>query len=134
MVSYHRSSTTNSLLLLLLSLAATKHASNVSTSTLRAASNTACTSFHTICSTLSITTQWSLTLNRVSLVVLAATLSTVDALFGDGITEGLCESSLADLAADEVVYAVLEVVDLVDACDLGLVELFCGEYTLAMCS
>lgn len=75
-----------------------------------------------------------MTLNRVSLVVLAATLSTVDALFGDGITEGLCESSLADLAADEVVYAVLEVVDLVDACDLGLVELFCGEYTLAMCS
>ena len=134
MVSYHRSSTTNSLLLLLLSLASTKHASNVSTSTLRAASNTARTSLHTICSTLSIPTQWSLTLNRVSLVVLAAALSTIDTLFGDGITQGLCESSLADLAADEVVYAVLEVVDLVDACDLGLVELFCGEYTLAMCS
>jgi len=66
-----------------------------------------------------------LTLNRVALVVLAAAFGTVDALFGDGITEGLCEPSLADLAADEVVYAVLEVVDLVDACDLGLVELFC---------
>jgi len=75
-----------------------------------------------------------LTLNRVSFVILAAPLSTVDALFGDGITEGLCKSSFADLSADEVVYAVLEVVDLVDACDLGLVELFCGEEMLAMSS
>jgi hypothetical protein len=124
MVSYHRPSAINTLLLLLLSLATTEHTSNVPTGTLRASRKTARTSLNSIRSTLSIPTQRALSLNRLSLVILAAPLSTVDTFLGDGITEWLCDSSLADLAADEAVDAVLEVVDLGYACDFGLVEVF----------
>jgi len=38
----------------------------------------------------------------------------------------LKETALAELAADGGVDAVLELVDWLDAGDLGLVELFCG--------
>jgi hypothetical protein len=36
----------------------------------------------------------------------------------------LCETALADLAGDEAVNAVLELVDLGDAGDFGFVEVF----------
>lgn len=43
------------------------------------------------------------------------------------VSNGLCETALAYLSADEAVYAVLELIDLGDAGDFGLVEVFCGE-------
>lgn len=60
-------------------------------------------------------------------VVLALALSAVDALLGDGVADGLQQAVLAKLAGDEVVDAVLERVDLLDAGDLGLVEGVCWE-------
>jgi hypothetical protein len=65
-----------------------------------------------------------LCLDRIALVVLAAPLRTVNTFFGKGVADGLREASFADLAADEVVDAVLEVVDLGDACDFCFVEVF----------
>jgi hypothetical protein len=109
-------------LLLLLTLTTTKHASNVTPSALRASCNTARTALHSIRSTLAIATQWALSLDGLALFILAAAFSTIDTLFGDGVTEGLCDSSFANLAADEAVHTVLEVVDLGYACDFGLVE------------
>lgn len=60
-------------------------------------------------------------------VVLALALGAVDALLGDCVADGLQQAVLAKLAGDEVVDAVLELVDLLDAGDLGLVEGVCGE-------
>lgn len=57
-----------------------------------------------------------------ALVILALALGAVDALLGDHIANGLEETALADLAGSEVVHAVLESVDLLDAGDLALVE------------
>jgi hypothetical protein len=74
-----------------------------------------------------------LTLDRLALVILAAALSTVDAFFGDGVTERLGESSFADLATDKAVYAVLEVVDLGYACDFGFVEVLCRKMLETSC-
>lgn len=60
-----------------------------------------------------------------ALVVAALALGAVDALLGRHIADGLGEAALADLTGDEVVDAVLEGVDLLYACDFGLVEVFC---------
>ena len=58
-------------------------------------------------------------------LVLAAALSAVDALLGEGVADALQGTAFAELAANEVVDAILEVVDLVDACDFCFVEFFC---------
>lgn len=64
---------------------------------------------------------------RVAAVLaLALALGAVGALLGGEVADGLQEAALADLPADEVVDAVLEGVDLLDARDLGLVEVFWG--------
>lgn len=60
-----------------------------------------------------------------ALVVLAAPLGAVHAFLGCIVAQWLREPALADLAADEVVNAVLEVVDLVDTGNLCFVELVC---------
>lgn len=60
-------------------------------------------------------------------VILALALGAVDALLGDCVADGLQQAVLAKLAGDEVVDAVLELVDLLDAGDLGLVEGVCGK-------
>ena len=57
-------------------------------------------------------------------VVLALALGAVDALPGGHVADGLGEATLPDLAGDEVVDAVLKGIDLLDAGDLGLVEVF----------
>ena len=57
-----------------------------------------------------------------TLVVLALALGAVDALLGGHVADGLGEAALPELAGDEVVHAVLESIDLLDAGDLGLVE------------
>lgn len=57
--------------------------------------------------------------------VLAATLSTVDALLGEGIANALQSTAFAELAADEVVHIALSLVDGLDAGDFGLVEGVC---------
>lgn len=59
-------------------------------------------------------------------VVLALALGAVDALLGDGVADGLQQAVLAELAGHEVVDAVLQLVDLLDARHLGLVEGVCG--------
>ena len=87
-------------------------------------SHRARTTLHTIHSTLAISTQRSLTLDRVAMFVLSAALSAVDALFRECVADGLRKAALTNLAGDEVVDAVLEVVDLGDACHLGFVEVF----------
>jgi hypothetical protein len=61
---------------------------------------------------LSVSTERAGALDRVSVLVLAAAFSTIDALFRKGVADGLGQAALAYLAADEVVDAVLEVVDL----------------------
>jgi hypothetical protein len=75
---------------------------------------------------LSVATKWALALDRFAVLVFPTTLSAVDALLGDGVAERLCNTAFADLATDEAVYAILEVVDLVDASDFGFVEVFCA--------
>ncbi len=58
-------------------------------------------------------------------LVLAAALSTVDALLGEGIANALQSTAFAELATDEVVHVALGLVDRLDAGDLGLVEGVC---------
>ena len=58
-------------------------------------------------------------------LVLAAALSAVDALLGEGVANALQSTAFAELAADEVVDAILGLVDGLDAGDLGLVESVC---------
>ena len=58
-------------------------------------------------------------------VVFAAALCAVNALLAESVADGLQQATFADLAGGEVVDAVLEVVDLVDAGDFGLVEAVC---------
>jgi len=62
--------------------------------------------------------------NRPPFVILPCPLCTVDAFLGEVVTERLSKATLADLSAHETVGAVLEVVDLREACDFGLVEGF----------
>lgn len=59
-----------------------------------------------------------------TIVALALSLGSVDALLGRQVADGLQKTALADLATGEVVDAILEVVDLLDASDFGLVEVF----------
>jgi hypothetical protein len=58
-------------------------------------------------------------------VVLAATLSAVDTLLGESVSDALQSAALAELAGDEVVDTVLGLVDGLDASDFGLVESVC---------
>lgn len=58
-------------------------------------------------------------------IVLALSLGTVDALLRCEVADGLQEATLADLPGDEVVYAVLKRVDLLNARHFGLVECVC---------
>lgn len=58
-------------------------------------------------------------------VVFAATLSAVDALLGESVADALQGAALAELAGDEVVDAILGLVDGLDAGDFGLVEGVC---------
>ena len=63
-----------------------------------------------------------------SVVVLALALCTVGSLLRDEIANGLEQATLANLAGDEVVDAVLQVIDLLDTGDLGLAKLlYCAE-------
>jgi hypothetical protein len=55
-------------------------------------------------------------------VVFASTLSAVHAFLGESVTYALQRAAFAELAADEVVDAVLGFVDGLDAGDFGLVE------------
>lgn len=55
-------------------------------------------------------------------LVFTLALGAVDAFLGEGIADGREKTVLADLAGDEAVHAVLEGVDLFDACYFGLVE------------
>ena len=103
---------------------APKNTPNPPPSALCPTSNTTPRPLEPIDSPLSIPTQRALTLDRPPLFVLATPLSAVDTLLGEGIADGLGDAAFAELAADEVVDAVLEVVDLVDAGDFGFVELF----------
>lgn len=62
---------------------------------------------------------------RRARLVFAAALGAVDAFLGDSIADGLQHASLADLAADQVVDAVLRLVNGLDARDFGFVEGVC---------
>lgn len=64
--------------------------------------------------------------NVATLIIPTAALSTVDSLAGKKVSDGLAETALANLAGNEVVDAVLERVDLLDARHLRLVEGVCG--------
>jgi hypothetical protein len=55
-------------------------------------------------------------------VVFASTLSAVHSLFGESVAYTLQRATFAELAADEVVDAVLGFVDGLDAGDFGFVE------------
>lgn len=58
-------------------------------------------------------------------VILATTLGAVHSLLGEGVADALQSTALAELAADEVVDAILGLVHRLDAGDLGLVESVC---------
>ena len=64
-------------------------------------------------------------------VTYAAALGAVDAFFRHSVSEGLCKTALTQLARNESVDSVLEIVDLFVACDLGLVEVVCPPYVSA---
>ena len=59
---------------------------------------------------------------HLTFIILALTLRSVNAFFTDHITDGLGDSSLAQLATDCVVDTVLEVIDLLNLSNFGLVE------------
>ena len=58
-------------------------------------------------------------------VVFAATLSAVDTLLGESVSDALQSATLAELVTDEVVDVALGLVDGLDAGDLGLVKGVC---------
>lgn len=58
-------------------------------------------------------------------VVFAATLSAVDTLLGESVSDALQSATLAELVTDEVVDVALGLVDGLDASDLGLVKGVC---------
>jgi len=114
-------------------LSTTEETANVRARTLCSAGNRACgarsTRRNTTASVLglvhgrvSVATKGASTVR--SLVVLAAALSTVDALFRGHVADRLEETAFAELIADSVVDIALELVDRLDASDLGLVKLF----------
>jgi hypothetical protein len=103
-----------------LSISLAYHPPSTPTSLLPTPENT----LHPIHSPLPIPAQRALSLNRPPLLILAATLSAVDPLLGDGVAERLRDPALAHLPAHEAVDAVLGRVDLLVACDFGLVEVF----------
>ena len=57
--------------------------------------------------------------------IFAAALGAIDAFFGESVADALKGTAFAELAADEVVDAVLGFVDGLDAGDFGLVEGVC---------
>lgn len=89
---------------------------NTLASVAHATSHCPSTALHAIDSALAIASERSLRLDGVSVLVLAAALSAVDALLGQRVADGLREAALADLPGDEAVDAVLEIVDLRYAC------------------
>lgn len=60
-----------------------------------------------------------------AVLVLALPLGAVDPFLGEGVAHGLEQPALAELAGREVVHAVLELVDRLDARDFGLGEGVC---------
>lgn len=134
MVSYNISNllpaTAKSLLLLLTLLLATPHTTKITSCTPSSARNTRAnvlrTTLYAINSALTIAAQRPLGLDGVAVLVFSAPLSTVDALLGHSVANRLCKAALAHLARDEVVDAVLEVVDLGYACYFGPIEVLCG--------
>ena len=58
-------------------------------------------------------------------VVFAATLSAVDTLLGESVSDALQSATLAELVTDEVVDVALGLVDGLDSGDLGLVKGVC---------
>lgn len=58
----------------------------------------------------------------MTLIILSPALGPVDTFLADQVSSGLCEASLADLVAHEIVDAVLELVDWLDAGYFGLAE------------
>lgn len=58
----------------------------------------------------------------VPLVIFTLALGAVDAFFGKGVAHGCEHTILTDLAGNETVDAILEGIDLLDACYFGLVE------------
>lgn len=59
-----------------------------------------------------------------TIVIFALSLGSVEAFLGSQVADGLEKTALANLARGQVVDAVLEGVYLLDASDLGLVEIF----------
>jgi hypothetical protein len=100
---------------------------------LRSASNTSSGALQSANGTLSVSTKWALALERAALLVLASSLSSVDALLREGIADRLSKTTFANLAADKIVDTVLEVVDLVDTSNFSLVELLCMRDESAIC-
>lgn len=105
-----------------------KRAPNPPPSALRPTRNTSSRPLQPIHSPLSITPQRPLTLKRPPLLIFTPPLGAVDSLFGERVAYGLSETAFTELAADEVVDAVLEVVNLVDAGDFCFVEFFCRNF------
>lgn len=62
----------------------------------------------------------------VALLIFTLTLGAVDAFLGKGVADRCEHAILTNLAGDETVYAILEGVDLLDACYFGLVERVCN--------
>lgn len=59
------------------------------------------------------------------LIILSAALGTVDTLLGNGVADGLAEAAFAELTANGLVDAVLELVHAFDVGDFGVVKLLC---------
>lgn len=57
-----------------------------------------------------------------SFVVFALAFHAVDALFTGQVADGLEESTLANLSADEIVHAILEMINLINACNFCFAE------------
>lgn len=114
------------LLLLGLLVAAAEHASNVAAGTLDAVSGTVGDALGAVSNTgdgaVHSTSAGDVGGGVTTAVVLALAFGAVDALLGGEVADGLEKTALADLTGGEVVDAVLEGVDLLDAGDLCLVK------------
>ena len=84
-----------------------KHAAGLLSTTAHTSGNAPASTLEAVHSTLAVSAEWALALEWASLLVLATAFGTVDSLLGEGITNGLCEATLANLSADEIVYTIL---------------------------
>jgi hypothetical protein len=106
-------------------LVAAHHAADIAASTLDSLGGLGTTGLDAIAHRVGDTAER--TADSIAVLVLASSLRSVDTLLADHVANTLAEATLAELAGNALIDRVLELVDWLDARDLGLAELICIE-------